>query len=118
MQHGAPITDTYRDLIRTLIDRAEAEYEFAWEGIIVLPSGFARGVAVAANVYRGIHHVIAKNRYDNLSRRAYTSSLQKFVFGFRARYRLSKARRRLLENGFNYDQTSDEVWSKLASSRY
>ena len=71
----------YRALIERLMRVAEAEYEHAAPAIDRLPDFYRRPVAVAADVYRGIHDAIRANGYDNLTRRAYTSRLAKLKLG-------------------------------------
>jgi 15-cis-phytoene synthase len=68
-----PIDDRYRALVEELMREAEEDYRRAFGGLAALPPFFARPVAVAAHVYRGIHDEIRRNGYDNLRRRAHTS---------------------------------------------
>lgn len=89
---GRP-THAYQILIEHLIVRADADYAKAWEGIVALPESFGNAIAVAANVYQGIHQRIIKNRYNNLTRRAYTSRFQKSLLALKGRYRLNQARK-------------------------
>lgn len=72
-----PLPRAYRDLVEELLARAEGYYEDAWPGIQALPAWYRRPVAVAAEAYRGIHGQIRGNGYDNLRRRASTSSTVK-----------------------------------------
>jgi phytoene synthase len=74
-----PITDAYRSAVRELMARADAYYEVAWPGIRALPSFFRRPAAAAASAYRGIHREIRRNDYDNLTRRAHTSTARKML---------------------------------------
>lgn len=74
MAHGSmEISETYRDVVRALLGRADGYYETAWPGIRALPAFFRRPVAAAASAYRGIHREIRRNGYDNLTERAFTS---------------------------------------------
>lgn len=77
MCEGAPIISGYRLLIEELLQTAEADYLLALDAIPQLPDSFARAVAVAAHVYRGIHVDIRNRGYDNLRQRAHTSSVAK-----------------------------------------
>ncbi len=74
-----PIREPYRAAVRELLARADAYYEVAWPGIRALPSSFRRPVAAAASAYRGIHREIKRNDYDNLTRRACTSTARKVL---------------------------------------
>ena len=93
MQAGGPILPAYRQLLEHLMARAEAYYAHAWEGIKVLPPRFGRVMAVAAPVYRGIHHRIRQNGYDNLNQRARTSFFEKIWLGVQGRRHLARLRR-------------------------
>lgn len=53
---------------------ADAGYGAGREAMQGLPAQFRRSVAVAAAVYQGIHDVIRRNGYDNVHRRAVTST--------------------------------------------
>lgn len=86
MQHTGTLSPAYRRVIDTLMARAEAYYEEAWKAIPHLPPAFGNVVAVAAEVYRGIHPQIVRHGYNNLTRRAYTSAWQKAVLCVRARW--------------------------------
>lgn len=88
MANGRAVTPSYKALIRTLMEKAEADYEYAWTGLRALPRPLARASAVAAAVYRGIHDAIRKNEFDNLHYRAYTGSLEKGMLAIRGLYRL------------------------------
>jgi phytoene synthase len=72
-----PVTEEYRAAMGELLDRADRYYDTAWPGIRVLPPFFRRPVAAAASAYRGIHREIRRNGYDNLTRRAHTSTPRK-----------------------------------------
>ena len=85
MQSGArPIDASYEAMIQEMIDLADVSYRLADEAIPHLPPAFGRSVAVASAVYSDIHRRIRSNGYDNLRRRAYTTSLGKVVTGARA----------------------------------
>ncbi len=78
---GPPLPRAYRNLVEAAIERAERWYDVAWPGIRALPAHYRRPVAVAARAYAGIHGIVRRNGYDNLTRRASTSSLEKVVLG-------------------------------------
>jgi phytoene synthase len=72
-----PLDDDYRNLLEELMSVATREYVAAREAIPHLPAGFRRAVAVAAAVYEGIHDAVRRNGYDNLRRRAATTTARK-----------------------------------------
>jgi len=74
-----PVDDAYRNLLEELMSVATREYVAAREAIPHLPAGFRRAVAVAAAVYEGIHDAVRRNGYDNLRRRAVTTTARKIV---------------------------------------
>lgn len=79
MAARGPLPRPWRDLTEALLRRAEERYAEAWPGIRALPGWYRRPVAVAAEAYKGIHAEIRRNDYDNLRRRASTSSSTKLV---------------------------------------
>jgi phytoene synthase len=89
MAAGArPISTAYRAVLEALMTTADAHYAMAFEAMPLLPTGFRRSVAVAAEVYRGIHDEVRAADYDTLTRRAVTTSLRKCVLGVRGLRRL------------------------------
>ena len=78
---GAFLGAGYRDLLEELMSKADAAYAAAYEAMPALPTGFRRAVAVAAQVYRGIHGEVRANGYNNLTLRAHTSLPRKFALG-------------------------------------
>ncbi|MEO5569122.1 MAG: phytoene/squalene synthase family protein [Gemmatimonadaceae bacterium] len=86
-----PISHGYRALMEDLMQLAEADYRLAGEAIPYLPPEFARAVAVAAEVYADIHEAIRANGYDNLNRRARTTSSRKMALATRALWRLTRS---------------------------
>ncbi len=62
----------YARLLEEMMAAADASYAAARPGIPFLPRCFRRPVAVAAELYRGIHDRVRANDYDNLNLRAYT----------------------------------------------
>jgi hypothetical protein len=81
MAETGRIDPRYEEMIERLVRVADAEYDHAAAAIERLPNFYRRPVAVAADVYRGIHDAIRANGYDNLTRRAYTSTLDKLKLG-------------------------------------
>jgi 15-cis-phytoene synthase len=94
MRAGAAILPAWSAVVREVMRRADAEYERAFEAVPALPLFFQRPVAVAANVYRGIHREILLNGCDTFTRRAYTSAARKAGLAFSALVRLGRERRR------------------------
>lgn len=94
MASGAqPIMESYKALIEDLMERADADYRYAFRGLAGVPLSFARASAVAAEVYRGIHRGIRGNGYDNFHHRAYTRWPEKALLAARGLYRLRRVRR-------------------------
>ncbi|MFO7893941.1 MAG: squalene/phytoene synthase family protein [Longimicrobiales bacterium] len=93
MARAGEMDDRYRTLIERLLRVADREYEHAAPAIDRLPDFYRRPVAVAAEVYRGIHQAIRANDYDNLSRRAHTSTADKLKLGAGALLRSRPPRR-------------------------
>lgn len=91
MRGGGEIPLSYRTLLEELMGIAEADYRAALAAVPALPASFARPVAVAAHVYRGIHAKIRRNGYDNLRRRAHTSTLAKAALAVRALWELRRS---------------------------
>ena len=93
MQSSGVLSKAYRQMMIDFEAYADLAYGKAWEAIPTLSWRFGPSVAVAAQVYRGIHAVVRGNRYDNLRRRAYTSTLRKIVLALSAlaRYSVEKA---------------------------
>jgi 15-cis-phytoene synthase len=87
-----PIDPRYRALLGELMEEAEQEYTRAFAAIPSLPPAFQGPVAVAARVYRGIHAEIRRRGYDNLRRRAHTSTAAKLGLAARALWDLREAR--------------------------
>ncbi|HSJ31812.1 MAG TPA: phytoene/squalene synthase family protein, partial [Longimicrobiales bacterium] len=81
---GAPVTHAYRDVLETMMTRADAHYAAALEATPSLPPWFRRAVVVAAHVYRGIHDQVRANGHDNFRRRAHTTVAGKFHLAVRA----------------------------------
>lgn len=94
---GRGVGAGYTGLLEELMGIADAAYADAYEAMPHLPASFQRAVAVAAQVYQGIHDQVRSNRYDNLNRRAHTSLPAKIVLARRGYGRLRAGRRRLAE---------------------
>lgn len=80
----APKPEGYAALLEELMAHADEGYRFSRSGLPVLPLRARAAVGTAAEVYRGIHREIRRNRYDSLTRRAFTSSGTKIQLGARA----------------------------------
>ena len=78
----------YEQLLKELISLCRQWYHTAKEGIPFLPSFFQRPTIVAAVVYEKILDQIESNRYNNLSKRATTSFLQKISLSLKALWQL------------------------------
>lgn len=76
--------DAYARMLERLMTHADRDYELALEATPRLPAYFRRAVVVAAHVYRGIHAEVRSNGYDNLTRRAHTSTATKVRLAARA----------------------------------
>ncbi len=83
----------YAGLLDEIMAVADASYADAYEAMPHLPPSFQRVVAVAAQVYRGIHDQVRANGYDNLNRRAHTSLPAKIALARRGYARLRAERR-------------------------
>ncbi len=76
------------------MERAEADYSYAFRGLSAIPASFARAAAVASEIYKGIHRSVRRNKYNNFQRRAYTRWYEKIVLANRALRRLRKTQKR------------------------
>ena len=84
MMEAGTVTEDYAALVEDVMAVADREYDHAIPAIRGLPAFYRRPVAVAAEVYRGIHDRIRDNGYDNLTRRAHTTARHKVGLGARA----------------------------------
>ncbi len=91
MQQTGILDSSYVVLLEECMQRAERDYEVAWEAIPALPPRVRNAIAVAAELYRGIHEVLRRNHYDNLTRRAYTTLPEKIGLSIAALRRLRKS---------------------------
>lgn len=87
-------TEAYKILMEDLLERAEADYNFAFRGLSAIPPSFARAAAVASEIYRGIHRSVRRNKYNNFQKRAYTRWYEKMYLASRALNRLRKTQKR------------------------
>jgi len=71
------IDGNWRGLVESLMARADSDYRLALAGMPYLPGSLRMAVAVASEVYRGIHGAIRRNGYDNFRMRAATGPLEK-----------------------------------------
>ena len=86
-----PVDEAYRRLMEELMAMAEAGYDAGREAMPMLPAHFRHSVAVAAAVYEGIHDVIRRNGYDNVHRRAVTSTPQKLALATSALWAVTRS---------------------------
>jgi hypothetical protein len=93
MHAGGELSPADCRLIDEVMAMAEQLYEKAWAGINELPDSFGKVVAVAAEVYRGIHRGILRNGYDNMHQRARTSFWEKVRLGLRGHLRFARRKR-------------------------
>jgi putative membrane protein len=89
MQAGSPLTDSYLQMMADLEGYANLAYRKAWEAIPTLSWRFGPSVAVAAEIYRGIHAAIRRNGHNNLTKRAYTNTPRKLLLATGALIRFS-----------------------------
>jgi phytoene synthase len=87
----APVSPAFRAVLEAMMAAADAHYGMGFDAMPDLPPAFRRSVAVAAEVYRGIHAEIRRAGYDTISRRAYTTTARKLVLGARGLGRLRLA---------------------------
>jgi 15-cis-phytoene synthase len=88
---GGALAPGYPALLEELMSVAAQDYQAGLDALPSLPRGFARPVAVAAHVYRGIHDEIRRNGYDNLRQRAYTGGATKYALAISALWQLRTA---------------------------
>lgn len=74
----------YGTLIEELMAVAQDDYDRASEALPHLPRSFRRAAIVASAVYQGIHGAIRRNGYDNIRRRAYTTTSRKVTLALGA----------------------------------
>lgn len=70
-------TQPLGEVIRRLLDEADALYERSGEGIAVLPANCRPGILAARSLYAEIGRQVARNRYDSISQRAVVSQGRK-----------------------------------------
>ncbi len=87
------VTPGFRGAMEALMATADVSYRAAFEAMPLLPPAFRRSVAVAAEVYRGIHAEVRRAGYDTITRRAHTRLTQKLVLASRGLGRLREATR-------------------------
>lgn len=80
-------------VVKRVLDRADACYQRADLGMTLYPYDCRLGVRAARLIYAEIGRVIAKNGYDSVSTRAYTSKARKLWLLVRALPVLLKRRR-------------------------
>ncbi|MBL8994938.1 MAG: squalene/phytoene synthase family protein, partial [Spirochaetia bacterium] len=89
-----PIHPVYASAIEALLRETEAEYERAFRAIPKLHPAFRIPVAMAAEIYRGIHDEIRKNGYDHFSLRARVGFFTKLKLASRALVKLYRVSRK------------------------
>ena len=72
---------------------ADVCYRAAFDAMPMLPPAFRRSVAVAAEVYRGIHAEVRRAGYDTITYRAHTTLARKVLLASRGLGRLREATR-------------------------
>lgn len=90
--NSRPVSESYRAMIRESMELAEVDYSAAFAWLPSLPNALQPGMAVAAELYRAIHGALRRNKYNNISKRAATSSPRKFVIAVHALRSLHRAR--------------------------
>ena len=80
-------------VVKRVLDRADACYRRADLGMTLYPYDCRLGVRAARLIYADIGHVIARNGYDSVSTRAYTSKARKLLLLVKALPVLLKRRR-------------------------
>ncbi len=80
-------------VVKRVLDRAGTYYRRADLGMTLYPYDCRLGVRAARLIYAEIGRVVAKNGYDSVSRRAYTSKARKLLLLVRALPVLLKRRR-------------------------
>ena len=93
VEQSEKIPPDYIALLEEIMEEASSAYDRAYEGIPFLPPRLRRAIAVAARVYRGIHQEVRVNGYNNLTRRAYTSSWKKIMLARKGLHQLRQTSR-------------------------
>ncbi|CAM3246273.1 carotenoid biosynthesis protein [Rhodothermus bifroesti] len=88
MQQTGILNPAYPMLLEEIMQRAEHDYAAAWEAVPALPSRMREAIAVALELYQGIHRALRRNSYNNLTRRAYISMIEKSALALHALWRL------------------------------
>ena len=96
---------------------ANLAYRKAWEAIPTLSWRFGPSVAVAAEVYRGIHGAIRRNGQDNLTQRAYTTSFRKVTAATTALLRFTVEKGILSLQAFTPSRIQQAIKSILEKAR-
>ncbi len=91
------IPSEYIALIEDIMAEAESAYERAYEGIPSLPARLRKAIAVAAQVYRGIHEEVRANGFNNFTLRAYTSPWKKTVLARQGLKQLKRVTETILQ---------------------
>lgn len=117
MQAGKPLTAPYVQMMADLEGYANLAYRKAWEAIPTLSWRFGPSVAVASEVYRGIHTVIRRNRHNNLSKRAFTSTSRKVLLALGALIRFTVEKGILSLQGITPSRAQEVLKAALEKAR-
>lgn len=117
MKAGEPLTPAYLQMMVDLEGYANLAYRKAWEAIPTLSWRFGPSVAVAAEVYRGIHGAVRRNGQDNLTKRAFTSSSRKFLAASGALLRFTIEKGILSLHAFTPSRIQQAIKSILEKAR-
>jgi phytoene synthase len=78
------ISDGLREAVRRVLERAEAHYRAATQGIPLLPRGCRLAIASSRFIYAAIGDSVARAGYDSVTRRAYVPLGKKLLLVARA----------------------------------
>lgn len=109
-----PVDASYRAAMDELVHVAQADYRAAFAWLPSLPARLQPGMAVAAEVYEGIHAALRRNAYDNLRERAGTSFVRKVGIAAHALHALGHARKAGMPAAAGH-HTHDELHPWVAS---
>jgi phytoene synthase len=73
-----------RESVRRILERADAHYRAAGQGIPLLPRSCRLAIASSRYIYAAIGTAIARNGYDSITRRAYVPLAHKLALVIRA----------------------------------
>jgi phytoene synthase len=108
------VNDKYRALMRFEIDRAESYYKAAQEGIAMLSPAARFPTQAALDIYRQILFRLVDNDFDNLSKRAYVSKIEKFSMLPGIWWKSVKAESEAAQTGSGVPRGPDEPGAALS----